>query len=186
MAILMTGLLLWVVVHFIPSLAQPLKARWIQRTGPMGYQGSFALMILLSVVLIVIGWRSTVPETVYVLPAFSRHLAMLLMLLAFILMGASHAKTRIKRMVRHPQLTGLMVWAVAHLLVNGDTRSILLFGCLGLWAFFTVIAINRREGDWQKTEAPNMAVEIRGLLISFAIFIAAAFAHRWFTGVPLF
>lgn len=185
MTLICLGLLLWIGVHFIPSLALPLKEKWIARLGPGGYQGSFAVLILLSVVLIVLGWRSTIPETLYVLPPFTRHLAMLIVLMAFILIGASQAKTRIKQFVRHPQLTGVVVWALAHLLANGDTRSLLLFGGLGVWALLSMITINKREGAWIKPQIPSWGVELRGLAISFVIYTVAMMAHPWFAGVPL-
>lgn len=185
MTLILLGLLLWTGVHFIPSLAIPLKEKWIARLGSGGYQGSFAVLVLLSVVLIVLGWRSTIPESLYVLPPFTRHLAMLIMLIAFILMGASHAKTRIKQFVRHPQLTGVVVWAFGHLLANGDTRSLLLFGGIGLWALMSIFTINKREGAWVKPEVPSWGVEVRGLAISFVVYTVAMMAHPWFAGVPL-
>ncbi|MGB0867321.1 MAG: NnrU family protein [Granulosicoccaceae bacterium] len=185
MLLITLGLLLWAGVHFIPSAAIPLKQKWSERLGPNGYQGSFALLIVLSIVLIVIGWRSTVPEVLYVLPPFTRHLAMLIMLIAFILMGASHAKTRIKQYVRHPQLTGVVVWAFGHLLANGDSRSLLLFGGLGIWALINMQTINKRDGEWVKPDIPPIGVELRGLAISLVVYVVVVFLHPWISGMPL-
>ena len=90
-------------------------------------------MIVGSIVLMVAGWRSAAADIVYEPPAWGRHFAMLLMLVAFFLFAFSHGKSNAKRFIRHPQLTAVVVWAIAHLLANGDTRSLTLFGVLGIW-----------------------------------------------------
>ena len=87
--------------------------------------------------------------------------------------------------VRHPQLTSKIVWLIAHLLVNGDSRSIILFGSMGLWAALEIIAINRRSGEWEKAAPPARPREIKGLVISLVIFAVAAYAHPYIVGVSL-
>lgn len=185
MKLLVLGLLLWSGVHFIPSLAIGLKTRWKSALGDNGYQISFSLIVVLSLVMIVFGWRSISPTPLYTPPVELRPISMLLMILAFILFGASHHVTRIKQIIRHPQLTSMMVWAFAHLLSNGDTRSVVLFGGMGVWALLEMIAINRREGPWVKAAIPSWPVEIKGTLISLVIFAVAAIAHPYIAGVAL-
>mgnify|MGYP001823224390 FL=1 len=121
----------------------------------------------------------------YMLPYGLRRAFMLMILIAFILMGASNYPTRIKSFIRHPQLTGVAIWALAHLLLNGDNRSIVLFGWLGAWAILEIILINRREGAWVKQASPGWARELRGLVISLVVFVVFAVAHPYFTGVAL-
>lgn len=185
MALLILGLLLWSGVHFIPSLAMPLKQNWKNRLGDKGYQLSFSLVVVLSLVLVIFGWRSITPTTLYTLPEFTRPVALVLMVLAFLLFGASHHVTRIKQFIRHPQLSSIIVWSFAHLLVNGDNRSLVLFGGMGIWAILEIIAINRREGAWVKAEIPGWPAEIKGNTISLAIFIVAALAHPYIAGVSV-
>ena len=185
MALLIIGLLLWSGVHFIPSLAMPLKHNWKKRLGDKGYQLSFSLIVVISLILIVFGWRSISPTTLYTSPEFTRPVSFFLMLLAFLLFGASHHVTRIKQFIRHPQLSSIIVWSFAHLLANGDDRSLVLFGGMGLWAIFEILAINRREGAWVKAEIPSWPVEIKGSAISLVIFIVAALAHPYIAGVSL-
>ena len=185
MMLLILGLLIWSVVHFIPSLAQPLKAQWLDRMGATGYKISFSLIVVLSIVLIVLGWRSITPEVLYTLPAITRPIGMLLMVIAFMLFGAAHHVTRIKKYIRHPQLTSVIVWSFAHLLMNGDNRSIVLFGGMGIWAILEILAINRRDGNRQKAAIPTWSVEIKGIVISLIIFIVAALAHPYIAGVSL-
>ncbi len=183
MKLLILGLLVWSGVHFIPSLAQPVKAKWKSSLGSTGYQLSFAAVVVLSLILIIFGWRSIVPSTLYTPSEITRPIAIILMVLAFLLFGASHHVTRIKQFIRHPQLTSVMVWAFAHLLANGDDRSIILFGGMGLWALLEIFAINRREGLWKKGDIPTWPVEFKGVIISLVIFIVAAVAHPYIAGV---
>lgn len=186
MTLLITGVLLWSLVHFIPSLAQPLKQSMIGKMGENGYKGVFTLLMFTALALIIFGWRSIEqPTYLYHLPVWSRHLGMLLVLLGFILMGASNYNTRIKQFIRHPQLTGLVVWAIAHLIMNGDSRSLVLFGGLGIWAVLKIIFINRREGAWEKPEIPAWGQEAKGLVISLIVFAVFAFAHPWIAGVAI-
>lgn len=185
MEMMIAGLLLWSVVHLTPALAPGLRQSLIGRLGENGYKGVFALLVVLSVVLIVFGWRHTIPTHVYLPPPAFKHAAMLLIVLAFILMGAAQYPTRIKRVIRHPQLAGFMTWAVAHLLLNGDSRSILMFGWLGTWALLEMILINRRDGAWVKPGAPDWRREFRGLAISMVIVVVVVFIHPYITGVPV-
>ena len=185
MKLLIAGLTIWSLVHLIPSMARPLKQQWISQMGENGYKLAFTVLILISLALIVFGWRSSIPATLFVLPAFTRPILMLLVLFAFILFGASNYQTRIKSYVRHPQLTGVALWATAHLLLNGDSRSLILFGWLGVWAILEIILINRREGEWVKPSPPGWARELKGLAISIVIFVVVVIIHPYIAGVPL-
>lgn len=186
MEILIAGLLLFAAVHFIPSKAQGLKAAMVAKLGGGGYQGIFSLLLITALALIVYGWRHTLPQHVYALPLAVRPVTSVLMLIAFILFVASKPPTRIKRFIRHPQLTSVVLWAVAHLLSNGDSRSLVLFGGLGLWAILEMVFINQREGTWVKPEAPALSAEIILLVIGIVVFAAVIWAHPWLAGVPVF
>jgi uncharacterized membrane protein len=185
METMIAGLILWSVVHLFPAISPGLRQSLVGKMGENGYKGVFALLVVLSVVLIVFGWRHTSPDFVYLLPPAFKHISMLLIVLAFILMGAAQYPTRIKRIIRHPQLTGLLIWAIAHLMLNGDSRSILLFGWLAVWAVLEIIFINRRDGAWIKPEAPAWSREVRGLAISIIVIVIVVFIHPYIAGVPI-
>lgn len=177
------GVVLFVMVHFVPGLAPGLRRTMIGRVGENAYKGVFALAVLSAIVLIVVGWRSAIPQLVYLPPSWGTPLASVLMLIAVMLFSAAHQPTRIKRYVRHPQLTGLAVWSGAHLLSNGDSRSLVLFGGLGVWALIEMPLINRREGDWRRPFGPTLSIEIRGIVISAVIFFVLVYLHPYFAGV---
>jgi len=185
MEMLILGLAIWSIVHFIPSLAQPLKLKWQTALGEKGYKASFAIIVVISLGLIISGWRSSTPEYLYTLPAFTKHIAMLMMVFAFILFGAAKYQTRIKRIIRHPQLTSIIVWASAHLMLNGDSRSVVLFSTMGIWAILEIIFINKRVGAWNKPEVPSIGLELRGLGISIVMLIVVVMLHPYIAGVSI-
>ncbi len=187
MAAMILGLWLWAFVHFVPSMAPGIKADWKAKLGVGGYVASFSLLIVLSIVLIVLGWRSMEPITLYTLPPFVRHISMAMILLAFVLIVTGRYPSRIAQRVRHPMLIGFKIWAVAHLLVNGDTRSVLLFGSLLIWSIVNVISINRRDGKSPPDAQPlSLPLDIGLMIMSVIVYACVAvYAHPWLSGVAL-
>ena len=185
MMMLISGLVIWSIVHLLPSLAPERKQQIIERRGETVYKLSFTICILAALALIIFGWRSTVPVFLYQAPVGLVHFSKLLVLIAFILFGASNYPTRIKNFVRHPQLMGVVVWASAHLVINGDSRSIWLFGGLATWAILEMVFINRRDGEWVKQPVPGWGREIRGLIISLVVFLVVAMIHPYIAGVAI-
>ncbi|MEM8949433.1 MAG: NnrU family protein [Pseudomonadota bacterium] len=177
------GVLLWSGAHALPSLAPNVRAGLIGRLGENGYKIGFALSIVGSIVLMVIGWRSAVADIVYEPPVWGRHLAILLMLIAFLLFAFSHGKSNLKRFIRHPQLTAVLVWAVAHLLANGDSRSVTLFGVLGVWAVIEMILINRRDGAPVLPEPRPWSADMKPVIIGPVIYAVFVFLHPYLFGV---
>jgi len=185
MTLLILGLALWTATHSIPTLAIPFREQLIHRIGKLPYRGLFATLILSSVALMISGWRSVDPLMIYVLPAWSIYITTLLVFAALMLMVATRVKTNLKQVVRHPLLTGLAVWGVGHLLSNGDSRSIALFGGLASWAIVEIWLINRREGDWVKPEPVTIKSELITASIAVGLFILLFLTHPYFAGVPL-
>ena len=183
MNLLIAGVALWVAAHLFPSVAGGVRQNTIDRFGPGPYRGIFSLVIVVALVCIVLGWRSTPERYLYVLPPWSRLVGFVGVAMAFVILGAAHYKTAIKRVIRHPMLTGVSVWAASHLLMNGTTRALVLFGGLGLWALIEIPLLNRREGPRSLPEAPAFAGEIRGLMISALVFAAFLFLHPYIAGV---
>ena len=177
------GVIVWSVVHAMPSLAPGVKANLVGKLGEGPYKGVFAVAIVASIVLMVIGWQSAIADIVYEPPAWGRHPAMLLMLIAFLLFAFSHGKSNLKRYIRHPQLTAVVVWAVAHLLANGDSRSVVLFGVIGVWALVEMVLLNRRDGAPTLPEPRPWSAELKPIIIGVVLYIVFVFAHPWLFGV---
>ncbi|MFV2091166.1 MAG: NnrU family protein, partial [Pseudomonadales bacterium] len=109
-----------------------------------------------------------------------------LVLIAFVLMGAANAPTNIKRLLRHPMLTGVIVWGIAHLLANGDNRSVVLFGGLSIWAVIEIFTISRRDGAWTKPATVPLAKEPILIGIGFVLFALVLYFHNFLFGVAAF
>ncbi len=185
MTLLAIGILLFAGVHLIPSLAPAIKAGWRSRLGEGGYKGSFSLLLLAALALIVIGWRSSLPTLVY-LPSPALHgPALVLLVAAFLLLVVSSRPSRLRRLIRHPQLTGVTLWGIAHLLLNGDSRSLLLFGGISLWAIVEILAINRRDGAWHRPDVPPWRAELVNLVIAAVVTGVVVYVHPWLAGVPV-
>lgn len=183
MAWLIIGIALFTLIHLSASVVPPLRDYLQTMFGRNVYRAGFAILSIAGVVLIVIGWRSTVPIAVYAPPAWGAELALPLMFIAVVLFGAAHARTNIKRFVRHPQLTSILLWSLAHLASNGDSRSLILFGSLGVWATLEMAMINRRDGEWQKPERATPRNEAIGAAISIVIFLVLIALHPYLAGV---
>lgn len=177
------GVLVWSGVHVMPSLAPGVRTSLIERLGENGYKIGFALAIVGSIVLMVLGWRLAMVDIVYEPPGFGRHLAMLLMLVAFLLFAFAHGKSNLKRTIRHPQLTAMVVWAIAHLLANGDTRSVTLFGVLGIWALIEMMLLNRRDGAYEPPEPRPLSAEVKPVVIGVVMYVVFVLLHPYLFGV---
>ena len=186
MTILALGVVMWAAVHLFPSIFPDLRERLIDAIGAGPYKGVFAADIALSLVLIIWGYRSADWVYVYDPPSWGIHLNNLLMLFAIYLFGVGGARGWLATKLRHPQLTGVIVWAAAHLLANGDQASVLLFGGMALWAAGMIFMINRRVSVWAPPKARGMRAEIMLMAITLLVYAAIVFIHWILLGVKPF
>jgi len=103
---------------------------------------------------------------------------------AFCLLVASNAPNNFRRVIRNPMLSGVLIWALAHLLANGDLASIFLFGSFGLYAIVDMISVNRRSPTETPARQP-VARDILVLVIGFAAFWVVRYFHAELFGVPV-
>jgi len=185
MTLLVIGVLLFACVHLSKSLAPSFRADMQKRLGENAYKGIFSLLILGSIGLIVVGWRSTVPQYLYNTSTAMQAPAFFLLVVAFWLMVVSSRPSRVHRLLRHPQLTGVGLWGVAHLLLNGDSRALVLFGGMAIWTLLEMFAINRRDGAWTKAQAPGLGADVVNLAITAVVLAVIIYAHPWLAGVPV-
>ncbi|AZB55805.1 hypothetical protein EBL89_10915 [Cereibacter sphaeroides] len=143
MILLTLGIFLWVAGHLFKRVFPDLRARM----GDPG-KGLVTLIITAGLVLMIYGYRTADYVPVYVPLPDTGYLNNLLMLVAIVLLGAGVLKGVIWTRIRHPQFLATMIWATAHLLVNGDLAAILLFGSMWLWAAGSILLINTQEGEW--------------------------------------
>jgi len=185
MTLLVLGVLLFAALHLVKSLTPALRTSLQRQLGANPYKGLFSLLVLGSVVLIVFGWRSATPTFLYTPVPELRVPALLLLVLAFLLLVVSSRRSRLRRLLRHPQLSGVALWGIAHLMLNGDSRALALFGGMALWAVVEMLAINRRDGVWIKEPAPGPGTELVNLLITALVLAAVVYLHPWLSGVSI-
>jgi uncharacterized membrane protein len=191
MAILILGLIVFIGAHAF-TMARAARARAIARLGEGPYKGLYSLVSLLGLILIVWGYgsyRAGGYVQVWDPPVWTRHLALPLVWLAFVAMVAAYIPGRIRRALKHPMLAGLKIWALAHLLANGDLGSIILFGALLAWAVVARIAAKRRDevGDHGGPAAApaGWRNDVLAIVIGTVVYLAfLIWLHPLLIGVP--
>lgn len=180
MTLLILGVALWSLAHLLKRVVPGVR----QTMGRAG-RGIIAILIVASVVMIVHGYAPADGTFYWGRSAPMVGINNLLMLFAVYFMAASIFKSRITAKIRHPQLTAVKTWAIAHLLVNGDTASFVLFGGLLVWAVLSVILINKAGKPELRVPALSMGRE----LVTVAAAVAGYGAIAWFhlkAGYPVF
>ena len=188
MALLIAGLILFLGVHSVRIFADTWRTAQIARIGPTVWKGGYALLSLIGLVLIVYGYglARQSPIVLYTAPAWTRHLAALLTLVAFVMIAAAYVpKTRIKAKIRHPMVAGVKVWAFAHLLTNGSLADVILFGSFLAWAIFSYSAALRRDRTANIVYASGpMSRDLTAVAIGGVAWLLFTFSlHGWLIGV---
>nr|WP_255726616.1 NnrU family protein [Microvirga sp. ACRRW] len=188
---LVFGLILFLGTHAF-SMARRSRSALIDRIGEGPFKGIYSLLSLAGIVLIAIGYgeyRASGYIPVWDPPVWTRHLALLLVLIAFICFAAAYLPGHIKRRLKHPMLAGVKIWALAHLLANGDLGSILLFGSILAWAVMARISAKRRDVAAQHggTAAPaGWRNDLLAVAIGTAVYVAfVIWLHPLLIGVPV-
>ena len=173
MGLLILGIILWTGFHVFKRV-MPEKR---DALGPAG-KGISAVGIFAGLTLMIIGYRSAPVITLWTPQAFFTHINNLLMMLAVVLLAMSVTKGRMSGRMRHPMLTAVKTWAVAHLLVNGDLASVLMFGSMLGWAVWSVILINKAE-TWEKPEIVDTGRDWVFLAATVGFFALMVGVHLW-------
>ncbi len=183
MSVLITGLVIWSAAHLFKAVSPANRDRTERKMGENLYRGLFSLVIIGALILIVVGWKSAVPHGLYAAPLSAGPIISVLVWIGLILFFASRFNGNIKRLVRHPQMTGTLLWSAAHLLTNGDSRSVTLFGGIAVWAILEIVFINRRDGQWQRPGPAAIRLDIIPAIIGTAVFAAVLRFHSTLFGV---
>ena len=175
MTLLIAGVALWWAAHLFKRLAPGVRASLGGAGNPV-----MAVTIIVSVILMVVGYRAAEGTVYWGRSPMWVGINNLLMVAAFYFYAASAAKGAkiwLGTKVRHPQLTGFSIWAFAHLLVNGDTPSFILFGGLLAWAVVEIFLINAQEGPWQRPARAPAKKEVVAIVITVVVVIVVMAVH---------
>jgi uncharacterized membrane protein len=188
MAILLLGLVLFLGVHSTRIVADGWRGRMLGRLGEGGWKGLYSVVSLAGFALLVWGYglARQSPVVLWTPPRGMNHLAALLMVASFILLVAAYVpRNGIRARLHHPMLLGVKVWALAHLLANGNLADVLLFGAFLVWAVLAFRASRQRDRAAGTTYPPGTtagtaAAVVIGLVL-WAVFVLGA--HAWLIGV---
>jgi uncharacterized membrane protein len=185
MTLFILGLIVFFLPHLVTALARSARESFVRRIGEGAYKGFYSILSALGLALIVIGWPQADTRVLYVTNFAMVHVAMGLMLAMFICLAAAYMPAgKIAGALKHPMLVSVKLWSLAHLLVNGDVRSVLLFGSFLAYAVIDRIAVKRR--GVQVRAAGPMINDLWAVLIGSAAFAAVLlYLHPHIAGVPV-
>lgn len=192
MLILILGLVLFLGIHSVRIFAPGFRDTQVVTRGENTWKGIYSVVALAGLVLIVWGYgiARQDPVVFWVAPVWMSHLTALLMLFSIIFLVVSQFPAgRIKAAVKHPMLLSVKIWAPAHLLVNGDLASILLFGSFLVWAILDRIAVKKRVRAGRAVEPLPGPVkwDVASVLVGVVVYVAfVLYLHRLLFGVAPF
>ncbi len=188
---LIAGLIIFFSVHSTRIFASGWRTKCITIKGENVWKGIYSLLSIAGLLLIIYGYGLSRADPVFLWtpPSWTRHLASLLVLFAFILIAAAYIPgNHLKARLGHPMYAGVKIWAFAHLATNGRLGDALLFGCFLVWAIVGFSSARRRDRSAGTVYAKGTA---KGTVLTFVVGIIAygAFAsylHRVLIGVSPF
>jgi uncharacterized membrane protein len=192
MLIMLSGLLLFLGVHSVRIYADDWRERQCQKWGINTWRGAYSAFSLLGMVLIIWGFGMVreMPVVLWMPPMGMRHAASLFTLLAFILLAAAYVPDNaIKARVYHPMVVGVKLWAVGHLLANGNLAHVILFGSFLVWAVVDFMAARQRDRRNPSSRLPPTTAKATAITVVVGVVSWAVFAfwlHGWLIGIKPF
>jgi uncharacterized membrane protein len=190
LAILVLGLIVFLAPHTFTAF-RAARQQVVDRIGSSPYKAIYSVISLIGLVLIGHGfaiYRASGWIEIWSPPAWTRHVAVALVWPAVICVVAAYSPGRIKAVLKHPFLVGVKLWALAHLISNGDLGSIVLFGSLLAWAVFDRISLKHRSDPG----APPIPVggigkdTIAVVVGTILYLLLGVYFHPYVIGVPAF
>ena len=187
----------FLAAHVLPARSG-LRAALVARVGERAYLVGYSLLSLA-----LLAWLIHAAIGAPVVPLWPVSLAhywiaLVLMLPASMLMvggaaspnplsvslgsaGYDPAAPGLVGVTRHPLLWGFALWALAHVLPNGELVPLIMFGGFGIFALSGMLIVDRRKrrqlgAEWDRLSAPTSA-------LPFAAWFRDPVARRWRPGV---
>ena len=185
MLLLIIGLTIWTLAHLLRSHAPKFRESLQSRFGNAA-KGLIGVVILISLVMMIMGYREADLVQIWSPPYWLKYLNNLLMVIAlymYFTTATTPGTAFVFGNLKNPQLTGFKVWALAHLLVNGDLAAIILFGGLLAWAILQVVSSKRVESLVDRNTAPIKSPWIH-LALVIVVFFFVSIAHHWLGKYP--
>ena len=191
MSLFVLGLVVFFGIHFVP-IATNVRAGLVSALGGVGYQALFSITSLIGFVLIVMGFgelqtSGTGNPQIWLPPTWIKHVVFLLMIPVFVLLISAYVPSNIRDRVGHPMLLAIKIWALAHLLANGDLASMILFGSFLAYAVIDRISVKSRSSRGPLGERKGSmigdGIAVVGGLAVYMLFMF--WAHEQLIGIAL-
>jgi uncharacterized membrane protein len=161
----------WIATH--NGLAgSDIRTRLVGKIGEVGFRIAYAVTSIIAIMLLVQAWEAAVAMPLWTAPAWLRLLLAIIMLPAFLFFAAGFLRNPtavggeamagqqvrgIQRITRHPMLWSFALWALVHVIGNGDVASLIFFGTFAISAFLGMPSIDRKLA----ARAPEAAASLR-------------------------
>ncbi|SBS26943.1 NnrU protein [Marinomonas aquimarina] len=191
MALLLVGLTLFIGVHSVRLFAPEWRLFMMEQLGKSNWKMLHAAVAFIGLLTTIMGYGYArySAEWLWFPPVWTRHVAALLILFAFIYIAAAAMPySKIKARVGVPMVVGIKLWALAHLISNGTSADVVLFGSILVWAVFNFVISRRRlKAQGEQFEAPNYKYDVIALGVGLCAYALVAFyLHELLIGVAPF
>lgn len=191
MTLLIIGLLLFLGTHSARIFAVENREQMIADHGEIKWKIAYSIVSIIGLAMIIWGYGQTRLDPVYLWfpPVWTKHLAALLTIPAFILLVATYVPgTKIKALVGHPMAAGVKLWAFAHLIANGTLADLLLFGGFLAWSIASFTTSRKRDRIEGLTRpAGSFAKDAIAIVIGLiAWFVFVRYLHVMLFGIAPF
>lgn len=191
MALLLVGLVLFIGIHSIRLFAPEWRVFMMQQLGKSNWKMLHAAVAIVGLLTLIMGYGYArySAEWLWFPPVWTRHVAALLVLFAFIYIAAAAMPySKIKARVGCPMVVGIKLWALAHLISNGTTADVLLFGSFLAWAVVNFVITRRRfKAEGVAFEAPDFKYDFLAIVVGgLAYALVAFYLHELLIGVAPF
>jgi len=183
MNVLIFGLWVFFLVHTLPSTR--IKPLLLDRVGELSYKIGFSLVSLVGLGLIIYGYRLSSFEPLWVPPTWGKMMLMSVMPVVCILWVAAEVPNNIRRYVRHPMLTAMIVWGAGHLVANGDLASTLIFASFAIFSIINILLVNQR-GEFEPRDPVNKVWDVGVVIGGIFLYGLIFYFHGTISGMPLY
>ena len=148
MEMMILGLAIFIGMHSLNTISPNTRLKLIDQLGINGFKAVYSLISLAGFVCIVTGYPDALArmDWGWSPPTFTKHITLLLMLFVCILLVSTYIpNNHIKGKLKHPMILSVKVWALAHLIANGQGANVVLFASFLIWSVLNFRAARKRD-----------------------------------------